>query len=651
MDQFSKTENLNSSLRRFWDLETLGIKENEKDALKNFNEIIYLNKENRYEAKLPFREVHEILHDHFNLCEKRLLKLYSNLKNDTVLLKKYNDIFLEQKQLGIIEGAEEIAKPGQYHYIPHHPVIREDKNTKVRFVFDASAKSVGPSLNECLYKSPQLTPLIFDILVRFRIFEIALTSDIEKAFHQISVDEKDRNFLRFLWFDDFSDQPKIVRNRFARVIFDVTSSPFLLNQTIRKHIDIGFVQKVIDSFYVDDFTGGANNFEKALELYKKLKLRFMEGSLNSEKWRTNDSKLRAEISEPNEGLEPVKILGIIWDENIHKLVYDFSEILTVYKALPITKRNILKILAMFYDPIGLLQPIIINLKILFQKVCKQKLNWNVDPPEEIKIDFKKFVADLENLNNISIPRKILFKNSDDPVELVELHGFSDASYQNYGACVYMRSISKNGVICVNLVASKSTLAPIKKTTIPRLELLGNLLLSKLMTSVKNALSKSICISDCYFWTDSQVPLFWITSLDKNYKTFVENRVREIRKNTDVANWFYVDTKNNPPDLLTSQKPFHDFQNNNLWWAGASSLSEKVPTLKNNYLINDSANQEEILSEFKTAVLITSAKQESSVKNVFNINKFSTLKKLCGVTAWIFRFFNNLRKTLSKTMGL
>ena len=132
---------------------------------------------------------------------------------------------------------------------------------------------------------------------------------------------------------------------------------------------------------------------------------------------------------------------------------------------------------------------------------------------------------------------------------------------------------------------------------------------------------------------------------------MENRVREIRKNADVANWFYVDTKNNPADLLTRQKSFRDFQNNNLWWAGASSLSEKGPTFKNNYLINDSANQEEILNEITTAVLITSAKQELSVKNVFDINKFSTLKKLYRVTAWIFRFFNNLRKTLSKTKTL
>ena len=90
------------------------------------------------------------------------------------------------------------------------------------------------------------------------------------------------------------------------------------------------------------------------------------------------------------------------------------------------------------------------------------------------------------------------------IKLIELHGFSDASLQNYGACIYIRSVSQSGKVSVHLVATKSRLAPIKSTTIPRLELLGNLVLSILMNSVKNALSKTISISDCYFWTDSQV---------------------------------------------------------------------------------------------------------------------------------------------------
>ena len=66
-----------------------------------------------------------------------------------------------------------------------------------------------------------------------------MTSDIEKAFLQISVDKSDRDYLRFLWFDNvFFEAPRIVRNRFARVVFGVTSSPFLLNGTIRKHMGI-----------------------------------------------------------------------------------------------------------------------------------------------------------------------------------------------------------------------------------------------------------------------------------------------------------------------------------------------------------------------------------------------------------------------------
>ena len=168
--------------------------------------------------------------------------------------------------------------------IPHHPVIRKGKNLKkLRIVFDASARCEGPSLNECLYEDPQLTALIFEVLVRFRTYCIALASDTEKAFLRIGINKSDRDYLRFLWFDDaFSDSPKIVRSRFAPVIFGVTSSSYILNQTIREHtesyeFDMNFVNNVFDSFHVDDFSGGENDLDNALELCKKLKLRFLEG--------------------------------------------------------------------------------------------------------------------------------------------------------------------------------------------------------------------------------------------------------------------------------------------------------------------------------------------------------------------------------------
>ena len=181
-----------------------------------------------------------MIHDNFELCKRRLLNLHQKLKNSSDLLKAYNDIFIEQKQNGIIEEVMSPDKLGETHYIPNHSVIRDDKKTtKIRIVFDASARDTGPSLNDYLYKGPHLTPFLYDVLLRFRSSVVALTSDIEKAFLQINVNENDRDYLRFLWFDNiFSGQPKIVRNRFARVVFGVTSSPFSLNGTIRKHNQI-----------------------------------------------------------------------------------------------------------------------------------------------------------------------------------------------------------------------------------------------------------------------------------------------------------------------------------------------------------------------------------------------------------------------------
>ena len=121
--------NLENELHCFCDLESLGIS-GQENYVKDFSDIIYQNEDLRYEAKLPFKEHHPLLHDHFSLFEKRLQKLQSFLKNETVLLKKYNDAFVEQKELGLIEPASEIAFPGIYHYIQHHPVNREDKNAK-----------------------------------------------------------------------------------------------------------------------------------------------------------------------------------------------------------------------------------------------------------------------------------------------------------------------------------------------------------------------------------------------------------------------------------------------------------------------------------------------------------------------------------------
>ena len=189
---------------------------------------------------LPWKEFHDALPDHYQLSLKRLHGLLRRLRQEPAILEQYNRTIKEQLEKGIIEAVD-VSKPtpDKVHYLPHHAVVRTDKTTtKLRVVYDASAKSSGPSLNDCLHKGPKFNQLILDLLVRFRSYKIAITADVEKAFLMISVDDHDRDVLRFLWVDDVTKaEPEIREFRFTRVVFGVSSSLFLLNATIKFHLE------------------------------------------------------------------------------------------------------------------------------------------------------------------------------------------------------------------------------------------------------------------------------------------------------------------------------------------------------------------------------------------------------------------------------
>ena len=132
----------------------------------------------------------------------------------------------------IIENTEDSIDK-KMHYLPHHAVFRHDRHTtKVRVVYDASARSSGPSLNDCLYTGPKFNQKIPDILLRFRTHRVALTADIEKAFLVISKTEMSSVSCGLRMFH--RNNPSFL---FMRVVFGVSSSPFLLNTTIKHHVE------------------------------------------------------------------------------------------------------------------------------------------------------------------------------------------------------------------------------------------------------------------------------------------------------------------------------------------------------------------------------------------------------------------------------
>ena len=260
----SSNDTLYEDFEKLWDLDSIGIRE--KDTVHEAFEKNVSFQDGKYSVHLP------------------------NIELTIEAIKK----------------STECPAVGKVHYLPHHGVVRRDAlTTNLRIVFDASSRATSedPSLNDCLYSGPALTPTIFKILLWFRERKIALVGDIEKAFLNIKVQEQDRNVLRFLWIDSLEkDDPELVLYRFCRVVFGVNSSAFLLNATLRHHIsqyslDAEFVENLLNSFYVDDLVSGERNLERCLLLYEKSKKCLSAGGFNLRKWISNSPQLLELIRE------------------------------------------------------------------------------------------------------------------------------------------------------------------------------------------------------------------------------------------------------------------------------------------------------------------------------------------------------------------
>ncbi|GFT61736.1 uncharacterized protein TNCV_2563681 [Trichonephila clavipes] len=227
----------NVSIKELWELDVLGItdpllNENTKEnfELTDFKNKMKILPDGRYEVKLPWKCNSENLPSNKELTWKRHLRMMNKLRNGK-FFEDYKSVFRQWENLNIIERVPEVELNNECHYLPHRTVIKLDSaTTKIRPVFDASAREKGkPSLNDCLYKGVNLIELIPDILDRFRIYPVGIVADIEKAFLMLSVAPKDRDYLRFFFFP--CNEKQLVY-RHCRVVFGVSSSPYLLNASI-----------------------------------------------------------------------------------------------------------------------------------------------------------------------------------------------------------------------------------------------------------------------------------------------------------------------------------------------------------------------------------------------------------------------------------
>ena len=639
-------------LRKFWEIEESPSSSpvltlEERSVVQHFDTNHRRTKSGRFVVPLPRRPDAKPIGESRSQAVRRFLSLERSLHHkdkfhevDTVV-QEY--ITLGHAEVVPIEDTDK--DPSAVFYLPMHVVYKDSSTTtKVRAVFDASAKSAsGVSLNDTLLVGPTVHPPLIDVLLQFRMHRVALTTDVSKMYRAVELVLSDRDYHRFVWRSDPNQSLKDYR--MTRATFGVSASCFAANMAVKRNA-IELADKyplaaatVHKSFYVDDGLTGADDVESAITLQRQLQDLFIHGGFMLRKWNSSEPLvLQAIFPDLRESKEVhsissseqdyTKTLGLEWNTATDMFHITISELPS---SEAVTKRILISDIAKVFDVFGWFAPATITMKILLQRVWEERVDWDDPVPEAIQKIWLQWRSELPLLLRKGMPRCYFPKN----VQIVsfQVHGFCDASEDAYAGIVYLRMVDSTGAVHISLVMAKTKVSPIKRLSIPRLELCGAQVLAKLLHHVRGIFQ--VPLTEVYAWTDSTIVLNWLTGNPRRFKTYVGNRVSEIVDQVPPDRWSHVVSADNPADcasrgIFPSQLIEHE-----LWWTGPAWLLLKPsqwPKWEGTSVELSVGEEREICLAGVTL----------SGETVVPFERYSTFTRIQRVVAWILRFVNNCR---------
>lgn len=659
-------KSLDNSLRKFWEVEEVSmgrdLTKEEMLCEQKYESTTKRLESGRYSVRLPFVKGDLQYVNMRNIALSRFAYLEKKLSRDPKLKAQYVECM--QEYLDLQHMSEITIQPlsGSY-YIPHHCVLKDSSTTtKLRVVFDASAKdATSQSLNDNMFNGPRLQLDLLDHLIRFRTFKIAFTADIAKMYRQILIHPEDRKYQLILWRSDPSQE--IRTYCMNTVTFGTKSAPYLAIKTLIRVAEDEVLrfpkgsQCITEGFYVDDCIYGADSVYEAIEIQSQVTSVLSSAGFHLRKWSSNSSEVLASVPESDrenktildfDDKTSVKTLGVQWAPNEDKFCYKFSFSHVEY----FTKRNILSDIAKIFDPLGWISPCLITAKLLIQDLWAEQKQWDEPLPRDKWIIWENLRSGLQEIaNNLWIPRWLHSVSTSD----IEIHGFSDASTQAYAVAIYLKTTFE-GQVQVNLLCAKTKVAPLKRISIPRLELMAALMLAKLVAHIKTIFR--FPQAKYYYWSDSQISLAWIRDSPHKRTVFVANRITEIQLLSNLSDWYYIETKQNPSDLGTRGVLPIELPKLSLWWEGPSFLKEsnkfKVFQPDENLILpledEKKPKRKTVKHDFIQTFLSTKTTSLSEVSSNLTkfsfepLNKFSMLPRLVRVTAFCLRFLRKNRSS-------
>lgn len=644
----SSEEDIQTLLSRFWELEEVSHQSSsysneEAKCEEHFVHNTTRLADGRFCVRIPLKQSPNVLGDSLARANRCLLAIERRFKNQPNLKPLYCEFMKEYISLQHMTECSIDSKLA--YFIPHHGVLREASiTTKLRVVFNASSVTTsGISSNNLQMVGPVVQDDLMSILLRFRKHKYIISADVEKMYRQVIVHPDDRYLQRILWRENTSDPIKPYE--LNTVTYGTASAPFLATRCLKQIglecRDETIANIIIHDFYVDDLLTGGDSKDDVLDIRKKITAELASAQMPLRKWKSNNKQIISDqatslsVNLNIGGTEPSKTLGLNWLTDSDELCFSIN---STPISNNVTKREVLSITSQIFDPLGILAPCVIPMKVIMQKLWLHKLSWDDCLPADIAKTWKDIVERLFILNSLRIPRLVLCNSW----KVIDLHIFCDASQTAYGACIYVRSVNTNGEVLVRLLTAKSRVAPIKPTTIPRLELCAALVGVRLYDKVIHSLNAAI--HNSIFWSDSTIVLGWLKMIPSKLQSFVRNRVAEIVEKTCTnCTWRHVPTHLNPADLISRGTDVGQIQTLDLWWSGPNFLNQDTSDWPPSPTIVDR------LPETKTEVslLITS----DTPLHLIDFNRFSNFSRMIRAVAYMLRFINICKKQKPTTLHL
>lgn len=636
-NSFVTKARIEESLEKFWKLEQLGTDDltNDDMAEKIYKETTKRKENGSFIVNIPFIDDEKYgdsieLGNSHDAAISRFIQGERKREKNPELKAEYKKTINEY----IANGWMVKAKGPRKYTIPHQAVEKYDNlTTKVRVVFDASAKSKnGLSLNDVMYAGQKIQPDLQDTMLLQRKYEFAITSDIKQMYPHIWVNKNHWPFQTIVWRENQKDPLEYYY--ITVVVQGEKGAQFLAVRTLKELGQLApntlATQMIEEEFYADNYWGGAHDIEVAKQKVSEITQLLAKGGFTLRKWLSNYMEILDDIEDKEDPLKIIKIteedneiktLGIYWDPNNDYFTYKIHQ----KEQKKWTKRIILSEIASIYDPLGWLTPLIVKCKIIMQDIWKSKIDWDDAVPEDIFKEWMKIREEIPLVETFKIPRWLGTTNDE-----VELFGFADASKRAFGSVIYSRQRNGDGYL-IRLVSAKSRINPINNTnSIARSELNAAVLLVEHMTKTELAMKVK---ANKVFFSDSQIVLAWNNSHLKKRDPYVDRRVRQMQRGSSPQDWYYVKSEDNPADIVSRGALPSKFINLELWREGPSWITRWEKGTPEQF-----TTDEEIIP-IKQMVLVTTLEEDSFSHILEKDIRWGKLKR---IFAYVMRWQNKLR---------